>query len=135
VSILVAYKAAPSGRLLLEEAAGEAGLRQTSLTVVHVSEAVDVDIVKAEEASLRAEIAGLLQEFGRDDVAWRLDVTTGSDVARDVLERAAETDVELVVVGARHRTPVGKLIMGSVTQTVLLHTQKPVLVVKTPGQT
>ena len=135
MSILVAYKASTSGRLLLQEAAGEAGLRQTPLTVVHVSEAVDLDIVKAEEERLRAEIAGLLQEFGSDDVAWRLDVTTGSDVAQDVLDRAAEIDVELVVVGARHRTPVGKLIMGSVTQTVLLHTEKPVLVVKTPGPT
>ena len=64
MSILVAYKASTSGRLLLQQAAGEAGLRQTSLTVVHVSEAVDLDIVKAEEERLRAEIAGLLQEFG-----------------------------------------------------------------------
>jgi nucleotide-binding universal stress UspA family protein len=37
------------------------------------------------------------------------------------------------VVGLRHRTPVGKLLMGSVSQRILLGARCPVLAVK-PGE-
>ena len=37
---------------------------------------------------------------------------------------------ELLVVGIRHRRPVGKLLLGSVSQQVLLECPKPVLAVK-----
>ena len=39
-----------------------------------------------------------------------------------------------VVVGLRHRSPVGKMLMGSVAQRILLDADVPVLSVK-PGQT
>ena len=42
------------------------------------------------------------------------------DVAQAVLEVARETDAALIVVGVRHRSPVGKALMGSVGQRILL---------------
>jgi nucleotide-binding universal stress UspA family protein len=39
-------------------------------------------------------------------------------------------DAELLVIGIRHRNPVGKLLLGSVSQHLLLECQKPVLAVK-----
>jgi nucleotide-binding universal stress UspA family protein len=39
----------------------------------------------------------------------------------------------LIVVGARRRSRVGKLLMGSVTQNIILEAGIPVLVVKTPA--
>jgi nucleotide-binding universal stress UspA family protein len=45
----------------------------------------------------------------------------------------AALDAELLVIGARRRTPVGKLFMGSVTQSIILHADVPVLVVKAPA--
>ncbi|SFJ37143.1 Universal stress protein family protein [Nocardioides psychrotolerans] len=54
------------------------------------------------------------------------------DVAEAVLSAAREVDATLVVLGIRHRSPVGKLLMGSVAQRVLLDAECPVLAVK-PG--
>jgi nucleotide-binding universal stress UspA family protein len=54
----------------------------------------------------------------------------GSDIAEEVLKVATETDAELVVIGLRRRSPVGKLIMGSTSQRVLLGAHCPVLAVK-----
>jgi nucleotide-binding universal stress UspA family protein len=37
---------------------------------------------------------------------------------------------DLLVIGARRRSPVGKALLGSVAQTVILEAALPVLVVK-----
>ena len=39
-------------------------------------------------------------------------------------------NAELLVIGVKHRNPVGKLLLGSVSQQVLLECPKPVLAVK-----
>lgn len=58
----------------------------------------------------------------------RRDVTP--DVAQLVLEVAGESGADLIVVGIRHRSPVGKALMGSVSQRILLDATCPVLAVK-----
>lgn len=50
-------------------------------------------------------------------------------VAEEVLDEAARTDARFVVVGGRKRTPVGKALFGSVTQSVLLNADQPVVTV------
>ena len=69
-----------------------------------------------------------LSEAGLGDVEWDLKMGTGEDVAASVLELAG--DAELLVIGARRRSPVGKFLLGSVTQTIILDAPIPVLVVK-----
>jgi len=43
---------------------------------------------------------------------------------------ANETDADLIVIGLRRRTPVGKLILGSNAQRILLDAPCAVLAVK-----
>ena len=52
------------------------------------------------------------------------------DPAEAIIDEAERTTPDLVVVGARKRSPVGKFLLGSTTQRVLLDSPVPVLVVK-----
>ena len=54
----------------------------------------------------------------------------GKDPVRDVLDMAEEMDADLIVIGIRRRTPVGKLVLGSNSQSILLEADHPVLAVK-----
>ena len=134
MTIGVAHQKSASWQSTVQEAAREAQRRQTSLVVIHVAEGVDVDVNREQQALLDEEIAEALEEVGLQEVSWTLRVTTGEDVAEAVLDVAADADVELLVIGARRRTPVvGKLLMGSVTQNIILRAPVPVLVLKPPS--
>jgi nucleotide-binding universal stress UspA family protein len=56
------------------------------------------------------------------------------EVVRDVVEgvvwAATETAARLIVVGVRHRSPVGTALLGSVAQRAIVDAPCPVLAVK-----
>lgn len=55
-------------------------------------------------------------------------VDDSGDTARDILREAEQHGVDAIVLGGRKRSPVGKAIFGSVTQSVILDTDRPVVV-------
>lgn len=54
----------------------------------------------------------------------------GFDPAEDMIKVAEEVSAELIIIGLRRRSPVGKLILGSNAQRILLDAPCPVLAVK-----
>jgi nucleotide-binding universal stress UspA family protein len=51
------------------------------------------------------------------------------DPAECILELAADIDASAIVLGGRKRSPVGKVLFGSVTQSILLTADRPVTVI------
>jgi nucleotide-binding universal stress UspA family protein len=50
--------------------------------------------------------------------------------ADEVLRAASEVDADLIVIGLRRRSPVGKLFLGSSSQQIILEADCPVVAVK-----
>ncbi|MDO5619177.1 universal stress protein [Kocuria sp.] len=63
-------------------------------------------------------------------VTFRFPQPRGRDATGDLLDVAEEVGASLIVVGIKHRSPVGKLFLGSSAQQLLLEANAPVLAVK-----
>jgi nucleotide-binding universal stress UspA family protein len=129
-AIVVGYVPKPEGRAAIRRAAAEARMRGSRMIVVNShrggrepdpEEAVKVDEAMA-EVRRDLEAAGIGFEMRQ--------LVRGMDVAEDLIAVAEESGAEMIVIGLRRRSPVGKLILGSNAQTILLDAPCPVLAVK-----
>jgi nucleotide-binding universal stress UspA family protein len=129
-TIVVGYVAKPEGEAALRRAIEEAKLRQSKLVVVNSHRGGDEftgeDARKAEEAM--AKVDALLNESGVEHEVRQL--VRGFEPAEDLIGIADTSGADLIVIGLRRRSPVGKLILGSNAQRILLDAQCPVLAVK-----
>ena len=131
MTVAVAYKVSPTAHLVLREAGREASLRQTGLAVIEIIESIDLDIADAHRRGLVDEVEKVLGEAGISGVPIEVYLATGEDDISDaVLGLAKEAGADVLVIGARRRTPVGKFLLGSFTQAIILDAEIPVLVVK-----
>jgi nucleotide-binding universal stress UspA family protein len=127
MTIVVGYSADPFGRTALEHGIAEAKLRGSSLCVVN-STAGDA-YVDARFAQ-STEVHDIEEQLANCGVEFELTQPVGVDAAQELLNRMERDVAELLVIGVRHRNPVGKLLLGSVSQQLLLECPKPVLAVK-----
>jgi nucleotide-binding universal stress UspA family protein len=115
--IVVGYSAKPEGRAALQRALSEAKLRGAALVVVDTSSTV-------ESGDLAAELAA-------SGVGYEIRIPAdANDAAEELIRTAETTNADFIVIGLRRRSPVGKLLLGSNAQRVLLDAACPVLAVK-----
>ena len=80
-------------------------------------------------AQLR-KIHDIEERLANCGVEFELTQPVGVDTAEELLKAMDRPEAELLVIGIRHRSPVGKLLLGSISQQLLLECPKPVLAVK-----
>ena len=115
--IVVGYSAKAEGRAALQRALSEATLHGSELVVVHTAP--------------DSEVADLAEELRASGVPHEIRAARDAlDPADEVLQAAESAAAEFIVIGLRRRSPVGKLLLGSNAQRVLLDAACPVLAVK-----
>lgn len=125
--VAVAHSDTDSGKVAIRTAAAEARLHGESLAILHI-------VPGLEDAQ---SVAPALREQAQADLAdfpeLAIEVHTaaeGHDTAGALVDLATEIDASLLVIGSRRRSAMGKLLLGSTVQRVLLDAPMPVLVVK-----
>lgn len=123
--IVVGYLATKEGAAALDAAIAEAQRRAARLIVV-VARRRGED--PSELATATEAVRDRLDEIGLGYEVRELE--DGRDIADDLLDTAEDLGAALIVIGLRRRSPVGKLILGSNAQRILLDAAMPVLAVK-----
>ena len=128
MTIVVGYVPTPEGEAALTRAITETRKDGKLLVVINSSRG---DAIVDKRYAAGGEIATVeerLQQAGIEHLI--LQPVRGNDAADEVLQAAERHGADLIVIGLRRRTPVGKLIMGSTAQQILLEADCPVLAVK-----
>jgi nucleotide-binding universal stress UspA family protein len=128
VTVLVGYLPTPEGEAAFTAALDEARRRSERLLLLNSPKGgapVSADVAPdaaVQEMSSRAAAASVELEVRQS--------AHSGEVADEVLRVAQEIDASVIVIGLRKRSPVGKLLMGSSAQRILLDADRPVLAVK-----
>lgn len=137
MTIVVGYRTDEFGAVALEHAIARAKASGSSLVVVNVAKrGVDSQELEIQKGFIRGHDLEqlryrLVEELGGANMAIRQPV--GTDTAAEILSVVEAEGADLLVIGLRPRSPVGKFLMGSTAQTLLIDSPAPVLAVK-PGQ-
>lgn len=126
MTILVAYVARPEGKAALDKGIEIATRRNERLVVVNAGAGgKDESIIDGYEGERVAERLAKLPieaEFKH--------FVRGKSTIEEIEELVEQFQVSVLVIGLRKRSPVGKLLLGSMAQDILLNVSCPVLAVK-----
>lgn len=127
MTILVAYAPRPEGLAALDKGIEIAKRRNEALLVVNatpgdgddVAMASAQDVERVEKILADAGVTAEFKQYGR-----------GKGTVEEIENLVATLPISLLVIGLRKRSAVGKLIMGSVAQDLLMSIPCPILAVK-----
>ena len=128
MTVLVGFVPTPEGEAAFTAGLAEAGRRNEDLLVLNTPRGgapVSADVAPPElvqRQTDRARAEGVAVEVRQSPHS--------GDLAEEVLRVAEEVAASVIVIGIRRRSPVGKLLMGSSAQRILLDADRPVLAVK-----
>lgn len=133
MDIVVGYADTRIGNAALEVGIAEARLRGARLHVLH---AVRVGL-RGEQPQVIARYQARMGDIGerlvREGIEGRSELLMVQRERGDALLAELERrSADLLIIGSRQRSPVGKLVLGSTVQHLLLRADCPVLVVRTP---
>lgn len=130
MKIVVGFIRSAEGKAALDRAIEEAQLREGELIVVHSMEGGDKE--DAEEVlAYREELAMVGQRLADLGIPHEIhEFVRGQTPSEDVIQCAVDEEAQLIVIGLRRRSTVGKLLLGSNASEILLEAKCPVLTVR-----
>lgn len=130
MTVVVGYTPNEYGQIALEHGIAQAKARNCGIVVVNATRGdayVDNRFATGRQVE---DVENFLSTIGLD---YDIRQTLGTDIADQILEVVNEVAANVLVIGIRHRSAIGKMLMGSVAQRLLLDSEVPVYAVK-PGQ-
>ena len=129
-TVVVGFVPKPEGEAALDRGIVEAKLRGAKVVVVN-SHRGGQEFDKPAAAKADAQMEAVKAKLEASGLTYDLrQLVRGFEPAEDLISIAEANSAELLVIGLRRRSPVGKLILGSNAQRVLLDAPCPVLAVK-----
>lgn len=135
MTIVTAVEDTERDRRVVAEGASLASAFNDELHVVHVLDRTDLDEnATADEPDSRPtidiaqDIAAKIASLETDEFRPVGQIGSPSGEIQSYVEKVG---ARYLVVGGRKRTPIGKAVYGSVTQSLLLNAESPVVAVRT----
>ncbi|MFD7075499.1 universal stress protein [Nocardioides sp. NPDC059952] len=127
-TIVLGYTPAPHSRAALVRAIEIAHNRSARLVVVN---ATPGDRYSDPSFATSDEIGDLERQLRDEGVSFEVrQPMRGRDGGEEVVATADEVGAELIIIGLRRRSAVGKFLLGSIAQRILLDAHCDVLAVK-----
>jgi nucleotide-binding universal stress UspA family protein len=128
MTILVAYVPRPEGQAALDKGIEVATRRKERLVVVNASPGGSKEDSSLADVQDYERVQQILNDCGIDTELKQY--VRGKNAVEEIEGLVESLGASLLIIGLRKRSPVGKLIMGSVAQELLLSVSCPVLAVK-----
>ncbi len=128
MTIIVAYVPRPEGQAALDKGIELAKERKENLIVVNATpggSGEDPSRAEAQDVECFEQllsVSGITAEFKQ--------LVRGKNAVEELDELVGLTNASMLVIGLRRRSAVGKLIMGSMAQEILMSINCPILAVK-----
>lgn len=137
MAIVAAVNESDRDERVLEEATSLARAFDEPVHVVYVlpsDEFVDIEKESIEETGRPLDrdtvdeyVQGVAEEIAEELDAPAKTVGLVGNIADNVVRYAEEQEARYIVVGLRKRSPTGKAVFGSVSQSILLNADRPVV--------
>ena len=128
MAVVVGYVPTETGFLAVTESVREARTFQVPVVIVNV---VGLSGFATPTAAEDQDLDSLTARLTSDGVEHSVQqIESGESVADLLLGIAEQAQARMIVVGLRRRSPVGKALLGSTAQSVILGANCPVLTVR-----
>lgn len=138
MTVLLAYTPTSAGLAAARAAAEEAKRRGSEdVTIVSVlrTRAATPPPAPVSGVSAEQELDAVAEDLVRQGLRVNVEHESSGDVVEYIRAVAERVKPSVVVIGLRRRTAVGKLLLGSTSQRLLLELDYPIVAVKAPDGT
>lgn len=99
--------------------------------IFNANQLMEVD--EAVKISAGEYLDGLMDSIKLGQANLKAEVITGEDIAENIIEYAAQNDVDLIIIATHGRSGVSRWVYGSVADRILRSSCIPVLMIRAPG--